>query len=196
MRNVRHTCHRLTEEYTLTIKATLLASLVLVGFACGGDVPNERPVTADDSEPYVLARGEGEVLVDSKGRTTIIKVSPQTGSRLLAMGTQDMPPGSGILVHKHDRTEEILYVSDGTGTVILGDEQIQVEKDTTIWVPPGTWHGVENPHDHMHILWFVTPPGLDDVFRGMFWHPGEDEKQLTPEEIAEIGRLHDSVARP
>ena len=66
--------------------------------------------------------------------------------------------------------------------------------DTTIWVPPGTWHGVENPDDHMHILWFVTPPGLDDFFRRMFWHPGEDPKELTADEIAEIEELHDSKA--
>ena len=180
----------------MTLKAAVLASLVLTAFACSGEVPNEAVVSPEDSEPHVFARGEGEVLMDSKGRTTIVKVSPQTGSRLLAMGTQDMPPGSGIIVHKHDHTEEILYVSDGSGTVILGDEQIQVEKDTTIWIPPGTWHGVENPEDRMHILWFVTPPGLDDFFRGMFWHAGEDAKQLTADEIAEIEELHDSKARP
>ena len=178
------------------LKNASLVTLALVGVACSGDLANQLVVTTEDSKPKVLARDEGEVLLDSKGRTTIVKVSPRTGSRLLAMGTQDMPPGSGMRVHRHDRTEEILYISEGTGTVILGDERIPVEKDTTIWVPPGTWHGVENPDDHMHILWFVTPPGLDDFFRGMFWHPGEDPRQLTTDEIAEIEELHDSKARP
>lgn len=179
----------------MVLKVVGPVSLALVCVACGGGVADEPAAAASDPEPYVLSRDEGEVLVDSKGRTTIVKVSPETGSVALAMGTQDMPPGSGIIVHKHDRTEEVLYVTEGSGSVIVGDEEIRVEKDTTIWVPPGTWHGVQNPDEHMHILWFVTPPGLDNFFRGMFWPPGEEEKQLTAEEIEQIEQLHDSIAR-
>ena len=177
-------------------KLTILLALVIGVAACGEQINSDKPLESRGSEPYVLKRDEGEVLSDHKGRTTIIKVSPETGSQLLAMGTQEMPPGSEILVHKHDHTEEILYVIEGSGTLILGDERLNVEANTTIWVPPGTWHGVENLESHMHILWFVTPPGLDGFFRGMFWHPGEEPKQLSPEEISEIERQHDSVARP
>ena len=111
------------------------------------------------------------------------------------MGTQELPPGSGIRVHKHDRTEEILYIAEGSGTLLLGDERIPVDRDTTVWVPPGTWHGVENSAEHMHVLWFVTPPGLDDLFRGMFWHEGEQPRQLSLEDIQELERKHDSVAK-
>jgi quercetin dioxygenase-like cupin family protein len=111
------------------------------------------------------------------------------------MGTQEMPPGSGIPVHKHDRTEEILHVSEGSGTLVLGDQRISVERDTTIWVPPGTWHGVENSDEHMHIIGFVSPAGLDELFRGMFWKPGQPPKTLSPEEIRDLERQHDSVAR-
>ena len=178
------------------MKFNCLLLVFALGSCSQSTLEETRVAGEQDSTPYILRRDEGEVLVDSRGRTNIIKVSPQTGSRLLAMGTQDMPPGSNVLVHKHDRTEEILYVTDGTGTLILGDEKLQVEKDTTIWIPPGTWHGIENPDDHMHILWFVTPPGLDDFFRGIAWPPGEEPKQLTAEELAELEQLHDSQARP
>ena len=171
--------------------------LALVLSSCSQSARVETTVTEQvDSTPYILRRGEGEVLVDSQGRTTIIKVSPESGSRLLAMGTTDMPPGSNIIVHKHDRTEEILYLTEGTGTLILGDEKFQVEKDTTIWIPPGTWHGVENPDDHVHVLWFVTPPGLDGFFRGIAWPSGEEPKNLTAKELAELEQMHDSKARP
>ena len=177
-------------------KLIILLALVIGVAACSEQINSDKPLASRASEPYVLKRDEGEVLSDNKGRTTIIKVSPETGSQLLAMGTQEMPPGSGILVHKHDHTEEILYITEGSGTLILGDERLHVDANTTIWVPPGTWHGIENPESHMHILWFVTPPGLDGFFRGMFWPPGEELKQLSPEEISEIERQHDSVARP
>ncbi len=177
-------------------KLPILLALVIGFAACAEQVNSDKPLESRASEAYVLKRAEGEVFSDNQGRTTIIKVSPETGSQLLAMGTQELPPGSEILVHKHDHTEEILYVNEGSGTLILGDDRHDVEANTTIWIPPGTWHGVENPEGPMHILWFVTPPGLDGFFRSMFWHPGEEPKQLSPEEISEIERQHDSVGRP
>lgn len=147
------------------------------------------------SKPYALAVNEGETLTDPQGRTNIVKVSLRTGAKNLAMGTQDMPPGIKISVHRHDRTEEILYLAKGSGTVILGDDRISVEEGGTVWVPPGTRHGVENPSSDMRVLWFFTPPGLDEFFRGMFWAPGEDPKQLRPEQIQEIEREHDSLLK-
>ena len=94
--------------------------------ACTDTADRSKASNSSTSEAYVLARDEGEALTDAQGRMTIIKVSPETGANLLAMGTQDMPPGSSVLVHRHDHTEEILYVDQGSGTLILGDERIRV----------------------------------------------------------------------
>ena len=81
------------------------------------------------SEPYVLKKDEGEIITDRQGRTNIVKVSPKTGSRFLAMGNQRLPAVSRIMVHKHDNTEEILYVNEGSGTLLLDDRRINVEAD-------------------------------------------------------------------
>ncbi len=74
--------------------------------------------------------------MDSKGLTSFIKVSPAMGSHRFAMGPQDMPPGTGISVHKHDDTAEILYVNEGRGTLILGEERRNLETNTTVLIPP------------------------------------------------------------
>lgn len=174
--------------------AVLVLSIAVTACTDGNDTGGRT--SAAQSDPYVLRWDEGGIFADRQGRTTRIKVSPETGSNHLAMGTQELPPGATILVHRHDRTEEILYVAEGEGTLVLGDRHLEIGPDTTVWAPPGTWHGAKNVDSRMHVLWFVTPPGLDDFFRGMFWHPGEEPKQLTPEEILEIERLHDSVAQP
>ncbi len=174
------------------IRATTIR-VALVSLVAGSLWIAHSQQTASDSKPYVLSENEGETLLDSQGRTNIIKVSPRTGARNLAMGTQDLPPGTKINVHRHDRTEEILYLAKGAGVLILGEERIEVEAGSTVWVPPGAWHGVENPSSDMRVLWFVTPPGLDSAFRAMFWGPGEEPKQLTPGELEEIGRRHDNV---
>ena len=108
----------------------LVLSLLSVGLIAILVIAGSGNTTA-----YALAKDEGEVLLDRKGRTNIIKISPLTGSKNVAMGTQSLPAGSGILVHKHDHTEELLYVTDGTGMALLGDEFIEVTADTTIWIP-------------------------------------------------------------
>jgi len=148
-----------------------------------------------NSAPYTLAMNDGEVLLDRKGRTNIVKISPLSGATNLAMGTQYLPAGSGILVHKHDHTEELLYVADGTGTALLDEEFVEVTGGTTIWVPPGTWHGIENPDSDMHVIWVVTPPGLDEFMRGISWPVGGQPKMLTNEQIKEIETRYDSVTR-
>ena len=174
----------------------VLAAIIGVVTGCGDRNSNARSDSVGDSEPYILTKDEGEILTDRQGRTTRVKVSPKTGSRYLAMGTQEFPAGSSTLIHKHDHTEEILYITEGSGTLVLGDERFTIQPDTTVWVPPGTWHGVEKVDSNMHVLWIVTPPGLENFFRKMFWLPGYEPKQLTPQEIAEIEQQHDSIARP
>lgn len=62
------------------------------------------------SKPYVLKKNEGETLIDDIGRTLIIKASPETGLAHITMGTEHHPIGAGTLIHKHDHTEEILFV--------------------------------------------------------------------------------------
>ena len=172
-----------------------IAILVIAGSGCSETATGLQIEVAENTTAYALAKDEGEVLLDRKGRTNIIKISPLTGSENLAMGTQSLPAGSGILVHKHDHTEELLYVTDGTGTALLGEEFLEVTADTKIWVPPGTWHGIENPDSDMHVIWVVTPPGLDGFMRGISWPIGAEPKQLTIEQIREIEAQHDSVTR-
>jgi len=148
-----------------------------------------------DVEAYVVGWNEGEILLDGRGRTNSINVSPVTGSTKLGFVTQDMPPGSGIAVHRHVRTEEILFIHAGSGTLVLDDDRIDVKAGDTIFVPPGTYHGLENPDSTVQILAVVTPPGLEQAFREMFWHRDEQLKQLSAAELNAIGDRYDSVLR-
>lgn len=144
---------------------------------------------------YVVAWNKGEVLLDGRGRTNSINVSPATGSAHLSFVTQDMPPGAGIAVHRHDRTEEILFIHAGRGTLILGDKRIEVKAGDTVFIPPGPYHGIENPDSALQVVAVVTPPGLEQAFREMFWKPGEEPKVLTQEQLEAIGLRFDSVNR-
>ena len=62
---------------------------------------------------------------------------------------------------------------------------------TTIYVPQGVWHGVENTSDApAQIIWVIAPPGLERFFRDIGTPPGTEREPLTEEEIVEITRRH------
>ena len=79
-----------------------------------------------------------------------------------------------------------MFVQEGGGAAILGDTRKTVEAGTTIYVPQGVWHAVENPGNEMHLLWVVTPPGLEGFFREIATPPGAPLKALTPEQLSDI----------
>jgi len=155
-------------------------------------------VFAQRSSPdvYVVDWNQGEILLDPQGRTNSINLGPGTGFRDLAVITQDLPPGTRINPHRHERTEEVLFVHAGSGILTIGDQRLEVREGTTIRVPPGTRHGIENPEGNLRIVAVVSPPGLDQAFREMFWSPGNPAKALSPEEQAEIGEKYDSISMP
>jgi mannose-6-phosphate isomerase-like protein (cupin superfamily) len=142
------------------------------------------------TQGYVLGPTDGEHLIRSNGHVYQIKVDPCRGSNSMALGTQQMPIGTGILVHQHQAADEVLYVLEGKGFGILGDERMAVEKGSAIYVPTGVWHGVENPDSELLLLWVVAPPGLEEFFREVGSAPGAPPKQLTREQLSEIAQKH------
>jgi mannose-6-phosphate isomerase-like protein (cupin superfamily) len=43
-------------------------------------------------------------------------------------------------LHYHQRTDEIYYVLDGQGRMLLDDEEIELRKDVVVYVPRGMKH--------------------------------------------------------
>lgn len=43
-------------------------------------------------------------------------------------------------LHYHARTDEVYYVIDGTGTMVLDDEEIELHKGVVVYVPRGVRH--------------------------------------------------------
>src|SRR4051812_40323319 len=43
-------------------------------------------------------------------------------------------------LHYHEKTDEVYYVIDGEGTMVLDDEQIELHKGVVVYVPRGVKH--------------------------------------------------------
>ena len=149
-----------------------------------------------EAQGYVLGAAEGEHLVHYRNPGNIfIKVDPVKGSRNVACGTQQVPIGAGIPIHRHFDADEAFYVLDGGGTFILNDVRHPFEKGGTIFIPKNSWHGFANPDSELLLLWIVTPTGLDAFFRETCNPPGVPPKQMTREQVNQIARKYGTEYR-
>jgi len=147
------------------------------------EVQSRKPVP----QAYVLGAGEGEHLIHFRDAGSIfIKVDPVKGSNNLALGTQQLPIGSGVPVHRHFHRDEAFYVLEGGGSFTLNDVRYSCERGGTIFIPKNTWHGFSCPDQELVLLWVMVPPGLDGFFRETCNPPGEPRKELTREQINAI----------
>jgi len=164
----------------------------------------DRIAAVDHADPHsVLGPHEGEQLVRSSaqaaprgtaaprdGGSICIKVEPSRGSGSLSLGTQHLPNGTGIRVHRHFGSDEVLFVLDGAGYGILDDRRTALEKGSCMYIPRGSWHGIENPDSELTLLWVVSPPGLEALMREVASPVGAPPKSLTLAQLNEIAQKH------
>jgi len=180
-----------------------MLSLLIATTACMRVNGQQEAGEGSPKGGFILQPEEGEVLRlgGPPGGQVIIKVDPaKTGSPQIAMGIQYVE--GEIPVHQHEQEEEFLFVHRGRGVVVLGDERVSVQAGTTIYLPPGTWHGVQNTGDGaLQVMWVVTPgtgasTQLEKFFRAAGAPPGTEVKSLTPEQFADIMEKHGMKAKP
>ena len=106
-----------------------------------------------------------------------------------------MTLGAGIPIHRHLQMDEAFYVLEGSGVFSLSDVSYPIDKGATIFIPKNAWHGFTTPEHELRLLWIMAPAGLDGFFRETCNPPGVPPKQLTREQIREIGRKYGTEYR-
>lgn len=140
------------------------------------------------STGLILQADEGERMVRRWGLLMTIKVDPVNGgSKRLLVGTEDIPPGKAIPVHKHSHCDEIVIIQRGTGTAILGEKRQIVTAGAMIFIPEDEWVGLENTgKETIRIVFIFSALGFDKYLRATSVPEGQEVKPFSPIELAEI----------
>jgi mannose-6-phosphate isomerase-like protein (cupin superfamily) len=60
-------------------------------------------------------------------------------------------------LHYHERTDEIYYVIEGEGTLVVDDESIALKRGVVVYVPKGARHKATG---RLTVLLVCIPPGV------------------------------------
>ena len=150
-----------------------------------------------EKEAYVLAPGEGE-RISAVGVTLTFKaLGGDTDGRFLASEYVAPPNFPGPPPHWHRESEELFYILEGTVTMQIGDETVQAEPGTTLYVPTGVVHRFANETDReARFLFFAAPAGLGEYFFKLAdliavepkWPPDDPEKRQA---VGSLAREYD-----
>ena len=162
--------------------------------ACAGSLAVACAGANAASRPAALRPDQGEKrVIIAQGRQTDItlKVDPvTTGSQHFVMGTTEIKQGSRVPTHRHDQ-DELIFVHKGNPIVTLADRTFTVEPGTTIFIPQGTWIGLENTAaEPVEFVWVFGHPELGRWVRDLSVRPGEPLVEKRPAEVEDINRKY------
>ena len=125
--------------------------------------------------------------------------SADTGGRY-AFVEMTAPAGLQVPLHVHHTEDEGFYVVEGSITVQLGDELIEVGAGEHAYGPHGIPHRFTVGPDGAHMLWILAPGGFEDFIEEVSV-PAETPTVppahiLPPENAAEIVLKHGNELLP
>ena len=137
------------------------------------------------------------------GARIVIKVDRISVPATSMMVAEQRLAASGIPVHAHVWEDELIYILSGRGAAIVGpdQQQVPVEKGTTLYIPMGSWHGLVNGSatERMEALFVTTPVkegGLGDFFREATVKPGHPPMDLPLEEFVKLLEQYGMILPP
>lgn len=133
----------------------------------GNLLANNGPVrehgSSDEPVPILVRPGEGEKANTESTYYTRKIMKQHTGGAFSSVETVLKNGYLGAPPHLHQHIDELMYVIDGTVTVMAGTDVVEVEA--------GAWHF--RPRKAMHCFWNTC--GKDALFMDMFLPGGLDD---------------------
>ena len=134
---------------------------IAVAFAAGCGVTHLlRPAYAAESiMAQVIHTGEmnGDALGMASGTGMRSKLFVSADGATVSIQDGNVPK------HMHPNTNEMQFILEGTGTIWLGDKEVQVKPGDLVVIPKGTAHGGTKPDGRpFKAIAIKTPPQAPD----------------------------------
>jgi mannose-6-phosphate isomerase-like protein (cupin superfamily) len=95
------------------------------------------------------------------GQVSHLLFAPEFGSHNVTVTWVRGEPGSQQDVHAHRESEQIYVIVRGRGTMIVEDEEREVEAGCAVLIPPNTRHAIRNTSAEPLEYVSATAPPLD-----------------------------------
>lgn len=108
-----------------------------------------------------LSEAEEKIILGGPIRIIFTQETANTRNFVFDIGYFD--PGEGLKAHLHPESEEVYYVTNGAGTVYIGEmkEEVQIEPEMAVYIPPGVIHQVKNTGKEKLVICFFVAPGKE-----------------------------------
>ena len=155
----------------------LFASLPKISFAKSSSYNGKGIIVREDEGEHILTRRKVPITVKiSKARHGVDNIS---------FCMEDMIPGRKMRVHKHLNNDELIFIHKGEGTLTLDEQTTEVKTGDVVFVPRGTWHGLDNTGKENLLMAFqYSPAGFEEYFIENGTPVGMPAKVRTEEEYA------------
>ena len=168
---------------------TRCALVAVLSCGCAAKAPVQHDAIAEHTAPGAIIPADGGEHRILRGRKPItLKVDPlSVGSEHLFLGTEIMPPGDSIPLHRHLEEEEILLVQRGSLMIHLGDRVERAGTGATVFVPRGVWIGLMNiSADTAAIVYIFNEPSFSRCLRAFSSPPGVGYVEPSADSVAQI----------
>lgn len=143
----------------------------------------------------IILEPSGGRLLEAFGNRIWFKVTGEDTSDKLAFVELEVAPGAeGPPLHRHERTDEMYYVLEGTLQFRIDDERIELGPGGFVYIERGTAHTASNPTDEpARVLIQVAPAGFERFFIESADLIASSDGPPDPDAFAPIMARHDMV---
>jgi mannose-6-phosphate isomerase-like protein (cupin superfamily) len=177
MNPIQHPRRKFLETGIAGFCTALFAGLPKISLAQSGSDTDKGIVVHEDEGIHILSRRKVPITV---------KISKaKHGIEGISFCVEDMIPGRKMRIHKHLNNDELIFIHKGGGTLTLDEDSIEVKTGDVVFVPKGTWHGLDNTgKENLVMVFQYSPAGFEEYFIENGTPVGMPAKEKSEEEYA------------
>jgi quercetin dioxygenase-like cupin family protein len=143
--------------------------------------------TSAQAGPVIIWPGGGQV-IHTGAMPVSFKVVPAQVGGAYEMHEQQIPAGTLVAPHTHNRQDQVSYVLDGVLGFLVGDREFEVPAGGMVYRPRGITHAVWNPSPAGARMLELSSPGqeMEAFFRA--FDELTQARQVTAAAVAELAR--------